>query len=296
MEHIADPSESGVRLLVVDLDGTLLHGADTFEGRYLDRTAIDAMRRAHDAGFKLAVSTARPVSTGLDIVRRLPVDACVYLNGALIDFHPLESTYESLTRDDVTADPGLVKIGFDAARACEACRMFTERLPGIRCGIVMNDVRYTNFDVSVYWKTQTWRYTDFTSGEGRTERGVPDGVADKIILFPGADQWDALGELVPDDFAASVSEGVMWMLMNPLANKAHSLRLVCDRLGVDVAQTAAFGDDLIDIDMMRTAGLGVAVANANPRVLAIADEVCPSNDENGVAQWIDGRLRALTRG
>ena len=28
-------------------------------------------------------------------------------------------------------------------------------------GIVMDDVRYTNFDVTKYWKTQTWRYTDF---------------------------------------------------------------------------------------------------------------------------------------
>ncbi|KAB8295405.1 HAD family hydrolase [Bifidobacterium avesanii] len=279
-----------VQLLVVDLDGTLLHGADTFEGRYLDQTAIDAMTRAHEAGMKLAVSTARPVSTGLRIVQRLPVDACVYLNGALIDFHPLESSYESLTRDDVSEDPALVKIGFDAGRACEVCRLFTERIPGLKCGIVMNDVRYTNFDVSIYWKTQTWRYTDFSAGAGRTEQGVPAGVADKIIIFPERDQWDALGALVPDDFAVSVSEGVMWMLMNPLANKAHSLKLVCERLGVPAERTAAFGDDLIDIDMMKTAGLGVAVANANPAVLAVADEVCPANDEDGVARWIDARL------
>ena len=276
-------NSAGIQLLVVDLDGTLLHGADTFEGRYLSQRAADAIQRAHDAGIKIAVSTARPVSTGLAIVQRLAVDACVYLNGALIDFDPLASTYASLTRDDVSGDSNLIKIGFDSARAVEVCRMLTDRLPGIKCGIVMNDVRYTNFDVSVYWKTQTWRLTDFASADP----GVPAGVADKLIVFPEPDQRDALGALIPDDFAVSISEGVMWMLMNPLANKAHSLGLVCDRLGIPVARTAAFGDDLIDIAMMQKAGRGVAVANANPEVLRIADEVCPSNDEDGVAQWID---------
>ena len=306
----------GIRLLALDLDGTLLHGADTFEGRFLSQRAIDAVRRAHDAGLKIVVSTARPVSTGLAIVQRLAVDACVYLNGALIDFDPLCSTYESLTCGN-TGDGSLVGIGFDARRACEVCRMLTERLPGLQCGIVMNDVRYTNFDVSVYWKTQTWRYTDFRfagdaadgtcegtgagapnsstpQAAGRHALGVPApvpaGTCDKLILFPERDQWDALRALVPDDFAVSISEGVMWMLMNPLANKAHSLGLVCDRLGIPMAQVAAFGDDLIDIPMMRAAGRGVAVANANPEVLKVADEICPSNDDDGVAQWIDGLL------
>lgn len=313
--HAAE--HAGIRLLALDLDGTLLHGADTFEGRFLSQRAIDAVRRAHDAGLKIVVSTARPVSTGLAIVQRMPVDACVYLNGALIDFDPLNSTYESLTRGDISGDGSLVGIGFDARRACEVCRMLTERMPGLKCGIVMNDVRYTNFDVSVFWKTQTWRYTDFrfagtdgTAGGATEERSdeacpcqdtpegagrhafgapapVPAGTCDKLILFPERDRWEELRALIPDDFAVSISEGVMWMLMNPLANKAHSLGLVCDRLGIPMAQAAAFGDDLIDIPMMRTAGLGVAVANANPEVFKVADEICPSNDDDGVAQWID---------
>lgn len=56
-------------------------------------------------------------------------------------------------------------------------------------------------------------------------------------------------------------------------------------------QTAAFGDDLIDINMMSESGRGVAVANANPKVLSIADEICPPNNEDGVAQWIESQLR-----
>ena len=149
--------------------------------------------------------------------------------------------------------------------------------------IVMNDVRYTNFDVRVYWKTQAFQYTNF--------HDVPDGIADKITIFPEPEQWNELRALIPPDFDISISEGVMWMLMNPQANKEHALRLLCDRLDVPLEQTAAFGDDLIDINMMSESGRGVAVANANPKVLSIADEICPPNNEDGVAQWIESQLR-----
>ena len=139
-----------------------------------------------------------------------------------------------------------------------------------------------NFDVRVYWKTQAFQYTNF--------HDVPEGVADKITIFPEPEQWNELRALIPPDFDISISEGVMWMLMNPQANKERALHLLCERLDVPLEQTAAFGDDLIDINMMSESGRGVAVANANPKVLSIADEICPSNNEDGVAQWIEAQL------
>ncbi|EPI40730.1 hypothetical protein HMPREF1584_01503, partial [Gardnerella vaginalis JCP8481A] len=50
------------------------------------------------------------------------------------------------------------------------------------------------------------------------------------------------------------------------------------------------GDDIIDIDMFRAGGYGVAVANSNQRLLAIADEVCASNNDDGVANWLKNEL------
>ena len=236
----------------------------------------------HDAGYRFAIATARPVSTGLAFADKLPADAVIYLNGALIDFRPAESDYALLTGERPAAEGHLLKIGFSSSRACEVCRFLLDEMPGLKLGIVMDDVRYTNFDVSMYWKTQTWRYTDFTD--------VPEGVADKLIIFPEPGQWDRLRALVPPDFDVHVSEGSMWMLMSPQANKEHAMRILCDRMDVPLTATAAFGDDLIDIAMMEESGLGVAVANANPKVLGIADEVCPANNDDGVAQWIESHL------
>ncbi|KAA8830837.1 HAD family hydrolase [Bifidobacterium tissieri] len=270
------------RLIVADLDGTLLHDSDTFEGRFMTQRTVDTINRMHDRGVRFAVATARPVSTALELVNRLPVDACAYLNGALIDFNPSQSDYDMLTAGKVPSDGHVLRLGFSSTRACEVCRFLLEEFPGIRIGIVMNDIRYTNFDVRELWKTQTFRYTDFTD--------VPDGVADKIIILPQPEQCDRLRTLIPPDFDVSISEGIMWMLMNPLANKSHALDLLCAKLEIPLNSTVTFGDDLIDIAMLQRAGRGVAVANAVPRVLNIADEICPSNNEDGVAQWLEDKL------
>lgn len=273
-------SDERFRMIVADLDGTLLHDGDTFERRFITERTIRTIIRMHDdLGVKFAIATARPVSTAMRFVSRLPVDACVYLNGALVDFDPARSNERMLTSGQMPNDGHLMKIGFPSRRACEVCRTILDVLPDVRIGIVMNDVRYTNFDVRTMWKTQSFRYTDFTD--------VPDGIADKIIILPQAEQWDVLRPLIPSDFTVSISEGVMWMLMNPSANKEHALNMLAERMHIPMDSIASFGDDLIDVRMLELSGRGVAVANANPRVLAIADEICPANNEDGVAQWIE---------
>lgn len=270
------------RLIVADLDGTLLHDASTFEGRYMTQRSIDAIERMHDRGFRFAIATARPVSTGYEFVRRLPVDACVYLNGALIDFDPGASDYDMLTSGMTPTDGHLCRVGFPSERAADVCRMLRDEIPGLKVGIVMNDVRYVNWDISGMWKDQTFVLTDFSD--------VPNGVADKIIAVPDDGQWEALRRLVPPDFALNVSENILAMLMNPLASKEHALDELCAHMGVSLGDTVAFGDDVIDIAMLERSGRGVAVANANPEVLAIADDVCPSNNDDGVALWIERML------
>lgn len=255
------------RMIVADLDGTLLHDADTFEGRFITRRSIDAIHQLHDRGFIFAIATARPVSTGYEFVEKLPVDACVYLNGALIDLSPDRSDYDMLTSGVLPQDGHLLKIGFPSERAVQVCRYLLEAMPGLKVGIVMDDIRYVNWDISEMWKSQQFVITDFSD--------VPPGIADKIIAVPRPDQWDTLRGLVPPDFELSVSENTLAMLMNPLANKKQALRTLCARMEVPLGSTVSFGDDLIDIAMLRESGTGVAVANANPQVLAVADEICP---------------------
>ncbi|NEG69132.1 HAD family hydrolase [Bifidobacterium choloepi] len=273
-------------LVFADLDGTLLHDAEVFEDRFLSNKSIEAVDRLHDKKVPFVVATARPVSTGLEFARKLRADAVIYLNGALIDWDPAHSTFETLTgQKKPTSDLGeraMTVIGFSSKRACELCLDLLSAVPDLHLAIVMSDVRYANFNIGKIWATQTWTPTDF--------RDVPAGTADKVIAFPTPEQARQLAGLIPSDFDVHISEGWMWMIMNPLANKEHATELIADRWNVDIANAVSFGDDLIDINMMKLTGTGVAVANANPEVLKIADDICPANDEDGVATWLSENM------
>ena len=70
------------------------------------------------------------------------------------------------------------------------------------------------------------------------------------------------------------------------ADKGLALKALCGRLGLDMGQTMAFGDGSNDINMLRAAGLGVAMANAAEAVKAAADMETGDNEHSGVAQMI----------
>jgi len=57
---------------------------------------------------------------------------------------------------------------------------------------------------------------------------------------------------------------------------------LCARCGIDVAETIAFGDSYNDTEMLRRAGLGVAMGNAAPDVQKCAKRVTATNDDDGI--------------
>ena len=57
--------------------------------------------------------------------------------------------------------------------------------------------------------------------------------------------------------------------------------------GIQPAEICAVGDDLNDLSMILGAGLGIAMGNAQPGVLAIADQIVATHDEDGIGQIVD---------
>jgi hydroxymethylpyrimidine pyrophosphatase-like HAD family hydrolase len=70
-------------------------------------------------------------------------------------------------------------------------------------------------------------------------------------------------------------------------SKGSGLRELTRLLGIHLSETIAVGDNLNDLDMLSTAGLGVVMENATPEAKAQADYVTGSNNEDGVAQVIE---------
>jgi hydroxymethylpyrimidine pyrophosphatase-like HAD family hydrolase len=77
---------------------------------------------------------------------------------------------------------------------------------------------------------------------------------------------------------------------SPDVTKAAGLEFLAKHLGFTRERTVAFGDGENDIELVDWAAYGVAVANADDRVKEIADFVCSSVDEEGVAQVLEAYL------
>ena len=71
------------------------------------------------------------------------------------------------------------------------------------------------------------------------------------------------------------------------ADKGRALLHLAERLGVPAADTVAFGDSSNDLTMLQAAGTGVAMGNASEEVRAACDAVTATNEEDGVAVYLE---------
>ena len=74
------------------------------------------------------------------------------------------------------------------------------------------------------------------------------------------------------------------------AGKGKALVSLCAALGIEAAAAVAFGDGSNDIELLRMAGLGVAMGNAAAAVKDAADLVTESNEDCGFARMIERLL------
>jgi Cof subfamily protein (haloacid dehalogenase superfamily) len=111
--------------------------------------------------------------------------------------------------------------------------------------------------------------------------GRHDAMTADALLAAARESVGDLGTLTH-----SSSEGLLEISAAGVS-KATGLASLAEEHGIDAADVVAFGDMPNDLPMLAWAGLGVAVANAHPEVVAAADEVTASNDDDGVAQVLD---------
>ena len=102
--------------------------------------------------------------------------------------------------------------------------------------------------------------------------------------------FDTLRALGLGGFEATLSGAPFVEVMAEGVTKATGLARLCEHLGVSRTDVVAFGDALNDVEMLRWAGHGVAMAGAEAVVLDAADEVAASNDDDGVARVIERML------
>jgi len=116
----------------------------------------------------------------------------------------------------------------------------------------------------------------------------------KLVVIGDPDALDGLRQKVLERLAGRlyIAKSLPYFLefAAPDVTKAVGLAFLAEQLGFTRERTVAFGDGENDIELVDWAGYGVAVENAHDRVKEVADFVCPSVDEEGVAQVLEAYL------
>lgn len=266
-----------VRLIATDLDGTLLRDDLTVSAR--TRAALDAARAA---GIVVVPVTARQ-PYGLRGIREQAgfADWALCSNGALA----LHLTTGRVLFDSAVTVPAQTAL----AAAFEAT------VPGVVYASV-RDGGSTFVAQSEYVAIADFEDHKLDPASMRSG-GLADVLAEPslklIARHPDLPPAGLLAELRGLRLAGVeiTHSGAPFLEIQAAGvTKASGLARLCAEVGVDHADVLAFGDAPNDLEMLRWAGHGVAMVHADPAVLAVADEVAGSNQDDGVAAVIERLL------
>lgn len=265
-----------IALIAMDLDGTLYDSR-----KEIDPRTAEALLRAQRAGVRLALASARPLP-GLYHAR----DALRMRNfgGALIACNGGRIV-------DAKTGALLHARGMTLSEAKTVLRAL-EALP---CTPILDDGE------RFYVTDRTAYKVDYECWNNRMTCREVGNLADfiafepaKLLLSVQPPELPALqahiASILPDTLAVVQTADFYLEVLPKGVHKGQALLDACAALSIDPARAAAFGDAENDIPMLREAGLGVAMGNADPRVKAAADRVTLSNDEAGIAEVVEELL------
>ena len=268
-----------IKLIALDLDGTTLD-----ENSRLSERTKKTLERAAEAGIYLVVASGRAyTSLPSDVMDMKGITYAITSNGAAV--------YDPGKRERSFAYPmNRYKV--------EALLELLEEEPETAFEVFWQGIPYTSRS-----------YLEDPESYGAPSRAVPylrqtRTPAEDIFAFARehADGLDALDIICPGplDKAEWIEKvnglGGLYLtsstphlleLSGEESGKGAALREAAARLGVSPEEIIAFGNAENDIDMLRFAGLGVAVANSPENVKRHADRIAPANTEEGVAQVLE---------
>ncbi len=262
------------KLIASDVDGTLLDPL----AELTDRTAR-VIGRVIASGTPFVLVSGRPPRWITPIAELAGLDDgyAVCSNGAVIY--------------DLGTDRVITVHGLDPMVLHDVTHAIERVLPGIR--VAAERASTTALDIPPF--TSELGYRNPWGDEERSmapRAEVLGHPATKLLVrhpeLTSAEMANAAREVLDHevDITFSTNHGLIELSAGGVT-KAFGLAEVCRRLGVDVGGVVAFGDMPNDVAMLRSAGHGVAMANAHQDAIDAADEIAAPNSEDGVAQILE---------
>ncbi len=247
------------KIVVLDLDGTLLRKDKT-----VSQYTIDILLKFKEKNNKILFATARPPRDAYkyvpEILRNNPI---ICYNGACI-FDGKQILYKKqMTKQDTLE---IMKIA--------------QKFRYNQISIEIDDTLYSNFDTIEFFGNSPNQVVDLEEMEFEK--------AYKVIICSKIPIKQELLEILPTTCKGIITDdGTLCQIMNCESSKWMSIKSIIEKIGVKTENVIAFGDDYNDFDMIKNAGIGVAMGNAEESIKKIASIVTDTNNNDGVAKYIE---------
>ena len=256
------------RMVVTDIDGTLVDSEQNISDR--NKEMIRAFQRR---GGIVTLATGRMEDAARHYVRELDIrhPVILYNGGKIVDFQTGQCHFEAtLTEDVVRTSIRLTeKQPLDMIVYSDMKLWVREMTPVIREYMKKDRVQ-----------CRPWDTPDF----------LFQSKVNKILIIKNDQDFspvlEALAPMAGTRCELVRSEPTYLEILPASVSKGRALKMLVDRMGIDIREVIAIGDNLNDLEMIREAGLGVAVENAHPQLKEHAQYIAASNLDHAVADVI----------
>ncbi len=252
-----------IKLVVTDLDRTLLR-----TDKNISDYTVSIFKQCRERGIVTAIATARSEVSAKRYIDRINPDIVISCGGALV--------------------------------RCSDKTIYRSVLPASISDRLIYEMVTSDLVGEITVDCDSGYYVSYSSPADHPD--YLHGIYYDFNKPLGQDTYKITSEIFDQSYAKQLLQkypecsvihfsGEAWCrFASVTADKSIALQKLSSYLDVPTSQFAAFGDDYNDIEMIRGCGIGVAVANAIDEAKAVADFICDTNDNDGVAGWLDERV------
>lgn len=262
--------DNRTKVFFFDIDGTLI---DSMSGiRTIPASVVSQLERLHNEGHKLVICSGRPFAMiGPEL--RLPLfDAYVMCNGAHV-----EADGQALFADIMDSQMARRYVGLFEELGMEYMLQTAHHIYlNARFHVIKKffaefntlDIFTYDFDKNDVLQRTIKLEANFTEDDYRNMMVHMEGKSGFVAHMDGNGSYNA------------------FEIYSPTISKAVGIERVLHHYGVPVENSLGFGDGINDCEMIQLVGHGVAMGNACEELKAVADDICGSVTEDGLARYL----------
>lgn len=275
-----DEEEYMRRLFVSDLDGTLLNN-----NAEISDTTAEIINRGIDEGLQFTVSTARTPTTALKIIEDLQLNLPIMMMNGVLIYDVQQNKYlkkEVIDETIIMILLGMIKLkGLD----CFLYALEENQFFAYYDSVASTSLNYFRNERIMKYDKKFTEVADLSLVAGkniiycvlRETKEKLEGLYNELSVVKGI-KAEFYRDIYSDEY-------YMLEIYSEKASKKEALSYLTEKGEYD--SVVGFGDNLNDRALLEGCDYFYAVANAHPEIQNMADSIIPSNDEDGVARFIE---------